>query len=102
MNYKDVDPKIKRFFPWALFLVVAGLLLLATKYAHAEEDIWACYGPARYEAMSSSWTPCNEMNTICEKVAAYLTHHTVEEGRAEARAKHVPEWIIRKGERCIK
>jgi hypothetical protein len=35
MNYKDVDPKIKRFFPWALFLVLAAMLFLASM-VHAE------------------------------------------------------------------
>ncbi len=103
MKYKDIDPAIKQLFPWSLFLVVAALLLLASCYrkAHAEEDIWACYGSARYEAMSSGWTPCNEMSTLCVKVREYLQSHSAAEARAQAVAKHIPTWLIRKAERCI-
>jgi hypothetical protein len=104
MRYKDVDPKMKRFFPWALFLAAAIMLALAAMAVHAEaeEDIWACYGPARYEAMSSGFTPCTEMSKICVKVREFLASgHTVEEGRAIAVAKNIPEWIVRKAERCI-
>jgi hypothetical protein len=35
MNYKDVDPKIKRFFPWALFLALAALLAFGAMIVHA-------------------------------------------------------------------
>jgi len=102
MKLKDVPPSIKRLFPWALFLVLAAILSIgACSMAHAEEDVWACYGSARYEAMSSGWAPCNEMNTLCDKVKAYLATHSKDEARAEAVAKHVPQWIVRKAERCL-
>ena len=68
----------------------------------AEADVWACYGSARYEAMSSAWTPCNEMSELCLRVRNYLQSHTADEARATARAKHIPEWIIRKAERCLR
>lgn len=99
MNYHDVDPSIKRLFPWALFLVLAGLFAIgAIALAHAEEDVYACYGPARYVAMSAAWPACAE---ICAATREYLKTHTIEEGRAEARTKHIPEWIIKKAERCL-
>jgi hypothetical protein len=102
MNYKDVDPKVKRLFPWALFLVLAALFAFAATRVHAEEDVWACYGSARYEAMSSAWTPCNEMSRICIKVREYISQgHTIEEGRVLAQSKHIPQWIIKKAERCL-
>lgn len=101
MKVSDVDPKIKRLFPWALFLVTAALLLLATKYVRAEGDIWACYGSQRYQAMSSSWIPCTEMSTLCKSVREYLVNHTVEQGRAEAEKPNVPGWLRAKAERCI-
>ena len=100
MKYRDVDPKTKRFFPWALFLVIAGLLVLAT-CAHAEEDVWACYGSQRYQAMSSGWVQCNEMSTLCGRVRQYLNSHTVEEGRAEATRLNLPAWLRAKAERCV-
>ena len=94
---------VKNFFPWAILLVIAALFTLgACSIAYAETDVWACYGSARYEAMSSSWTPCTEMSKLCLKVREYLQSHTADEARATARAKHIPEWIIRKAERCLR
>lgn len=102
MNYREVDPKVKRLFPWSLFLVLAALFLLATcKMAKTEEDVWACYGSSRYEAMSSGWTPCNEMSGLCVKVREFLQTHTKAEAYAVAAEKHIPQWIIRKAERCV-
>ncbi len=105
MKLKDVPPGIRRLFPWALFLVLAVLLTIAgcvlARPAHAEEDHWACYGSARYEAMSSGWTPCNEMNSLCDKLKAYLVTHSRAEARAEAIEKHVPQWLVHKAERCL-
>lgn len=104
MNYKDVDPKIKQLFPWALFLALAVLLFLASMVVHAraDEDVWACYGPARDEAISMGMTPCNEMSKICVKVREFLASgHTVDEGRALAAEKHIPKWIVARAERCV-
>lgn len=98
---RDIDPKIKALFPWALFLVLAALLLFMTGRVHAEEDVWACYGSSRYQAMSSGWPQCNEMSTLCLRVRQYLNSHTVEEGRAEADRIHLPQWLRTKAERCI-
>jgi len=97
MKYKDVDPKIKRLFPWLLFLVLAAAFALAATRVHAAEDVYACYGSARYQAMSSAWPPCNE---ICGRLKAYLVSHTEAEARAEAVARHLPAWLIRKAEAC--
>lgn len=53
MNDKDVDPCVRRFFPWALFLVLAAIFAFgAIRAAHGEEDQWACFGAGRYDAMS--------------------------------------------------
>ncbi len=105
MKLKDVPPSIRGLFPWALFLALAALLAIGAwamaRPAHADEDVWACYGAARYEAMSSGWTPCNEMNSLCDKIRAYLITHSRAEARAEAIEKHVPQWIINKAERCL-
>lgn len=100
MKLKDVDPKIKRLFPWLLFLVLAAGLVLATTRVHAEEDVWACYGGQRYQAMSSGWPQCNEMSYLCARVRQYLLGHTVEEGRAEAKKLNAPDWLVRKAEKC--
>lgn len=100
-----IDPGVKRFFPWALFLVLAALLAFAASRVHAEEDVWACYGSQRYQAMSSNWVQCNEMGRkgeLCSRVEQYLLSHTVEEGRAEAAKNNVPAWLRAKAERCIR
>lgn len=100
MKYQDIDPKIKRLFPWGLFLAAAALLLLATcARAYAEKDVFECYGPARYQAMSSAWPPCNE---ICGQLKGYLQTHTEAEARAAAIEKHIPAWIVKRAERCIR
>lgn len=101
MNYRDVDPKVKRFFPWALFLALAALLVFASTKVRAEEDVWACYNSQRYQAMSSGWPQCNELSTLCSRVQQYLGSHTVEEGRAEAKKLNAPDWLVRRAERCI-
>jgi hypothetical protein len=89
-------------FPWVIFLMLAVLFLIGvSRHAHAEEDIWACYGASRYQAMSSGWVPCNEMSTLCSRVHQYLQTHTIEEGRAEATQIHLPQWLRTKAERCI-
>lgn len=98
MKYRDVDPKIKALFPWALFLVLALVLAFAATKVHAEEDLWACYGSGRYQAMSSAWPPCNEM---CGKLKAYMQMHTEAEARAKAVEMKLPRWVIRKAERCL-
>jgi hypothetical protein len=106
MNLKDVDPKIKRLFPWTLFLALAVVLCMASMIVHARgadlPDVWACYGPARDEAMAAGMTPCNQMSNLCVKVREFLASgHTIEEGRALAEAKHFPKWIIARAEKCV-
>lgn len=96
---KTIDPKIKRLFPWALFLVTAVVIFFAAlATAHSEPDIWACYGSQRYQAMSSSWPPCTE---VCGRVKAFVEQHGGAEGaRAEAKRIGLPKWMIRKAEKC--
>jgi hypothetical protein len=101
MNDNDIDPTVRKWFPWALFLILAAALAFGATRVHAEDDIWACYGSARYQAMSSGWTPCTEMHSLCDKLKAYLTTHSKAEARAEAIEKHIPQWIVRKAERCL-
>jgi hypothetical protein len=100
---EEIDKAVRKFFPWSLFLGLAVVFALATfiARAHGEEDVWACYGSGRYQAMSSGWPQCNEMSRLCLRVRDYLNSHTVEEGRAEAKAKHIPQWLINKAEKCI-
>lgn len=99
IKYKDVDPKVKRLFPWALFLVLTALLLVGScSFAHGESDVYACYGSGRYEAMQRGWPACNEM---CGKLKAYLQGHSEAEARAKAAEMHLPKWIIRKAEACL-
>src|ERR1035437_8155174 len=104
--------QIKRLFPWLLLLGFAMVLMLTAVVgrAHAgferslppvEEDVWACYGAQRYQAMSSAWPACNEMSTLCVRVQQYLQSHTVEEGRAEGAKLNIPQWLRNKAERCI-
>lgn len=103
MNDNEIDPTVKRFFPWALFLALAALCALgAITLAHSEEDIWACYGSQRYQAMSSGWPPCNTPKSeLCQRVEQYLLGHTLEEGRAKAVELGVPAWLVRRAERCL-
>lgn len=75
MNYRDVDPKIKRLFPWALFLVLAAIFAFAATRVRAEADVWACYGSARYQAMSSDWPRCDKPGG---RLAAYCLSHPKE------------------------
>lgn len=100
MTKKIYDPTIKRLFPWALFAVLAVVFFLAAMAtARGEPDIWACYGAQRYEAMSSSWPPCNE---VCGRVKAFVEQHGGAEGaRAEAKRIGLPKWMIRKAEKCV-
>lgn len=84
---KNIDPKIKRLFPWGLFLFLAFIFAgLAISRAHGEEV-------RKPPSTWSSWS--------CDMVKSYLTTHTIAEARAEAVAHHVPQWIIRKAEKCI-
>lgn len=100
MKDHDIDPIVRKFFPWALFLVLALVLALGAK-AHGEEDVWACYGAQRYQAMSSAWPACNEMSTLCLRVRQYLGSHTEAEGRAKAVELNAPAWLVRRAEKCI-
>lgn len=92
---------MKKYFPWSLFLAMAIIIVVLCgllRQARGEEDVWACYGSARYQAMSSNWPQCNE---FCGKVKSYLQTHTEAEGRAKAAELHLPNWLIRKAEKCL-
>ncbi len=100
----DIDPKVRRFFPWALFLALALAFAVAATRVHAEEKSWDldCYGAQRYQAMSEGWPECHaKLSYICERVQQYLAGHTPEEGKAEAKKRNVPDWLVRKAERCL-
>lgn len=53
----DIDPKVKQFFPWALFLVCAGLLGLAA-YWTGERNTYECYAQPG-QAIFDGAPPCN-------------------------------------------
>jgi hypothetical protein len=70
---KNIDPSVKKFFPWALFLALALMFsILAARTARSEGDVWACYGSARYQAMSSEWPQCNKPGG---RLAAFCQAH---------------------------
>jgi hypothetical protein len=80
MRVRDVDPKIKKLFPWSLFLTLALLFALG-----------AC-SLARAADAKPSYT--------CEWVRDYLATHTEAEARAKAAELHLPKWLVRKAEKC--
>jgi hypothetical protein len=87
MRVRDVDPRIKRCFPWALFLALAVVLAISAcslRSARGGEKPW--FNPAE-------WT--------CEKLKGYLATHNEAEARAKAAELHLPKWIIRRAERCV-
>jgi hypothetical protein len=56
MKYKDVDPRIKRLFPWSLFLLVATLFLLAScEMARAHPDQPTCDEVVKRVGMKPLW-----------------------------------------------
>lgn len=62
---KDVDPKVKQFFPWALFLVVAIVFGIAATYIHKPTvDDYACYGRDQYQAMWDNKPICKKPGLI--------------------------------------
>lgn len=87
MNYKDVDPKIKALFPWALFLVLALLFSLGAcslalgADAPPQKPTWSDY--------------------TCEMLRSYLATHSEAEARAKAVELHLPKWVIRRAEKCL-
>jgi hypothetical protein len=80
-----IDPKVRAFFPWALFLVFAILFALAAMAtgAHAAD------------------APQPSMGWTCETVRQYLLTHTEAEARAKAVELHLPKWLVRRAEKCI-
>lgn len=83
-----IDPKIRRLFPWALFLFLAALFALGALSEARGDD-----AHPRQAASSWHWT--------CDDLRAYLSTHTEAEARAEAVARHLPQWLIRKAEKCL-
>lgn len=113
MNYKDVNPNLKRYFPWALFLVLAALFSLAACSLARGDDKPPCYGQTVDDHTYTAWPECRKpqpepkpsfsvADWTCEKLRDYLSTHTEAEARAQAVEMHLPKWIIRKAERCIK
>lgn len=45
----NIDPKVKRFFPWALFLGLAVLLIVLTFCRPAPAMSWACKPLQKFE-----------------------------------------------------
>jgi hypothetical protein len=95
-----VDPLVKRFFPWGLFLALAVVFLIASCVARAEDDQYACYGSSRYQAMYDSWPSCSERN-LCDRIRQYIREHP-EESKIGAIEEHLPKWIMKKAEACLK
>jgi hypothetical protein len=89
VKQKIIDPAVKKFFPWALFLVVAALFMLGScVIAHSEEPV-----PKPTPLSYADWT--------CEKLRGYLATHSEAEARATAIEMHLPKWLVRKAEKCI-
>lgn len=83
-----IDPGVKKFFPWSLFLVMAVVLFLgAMKLAHGEEAIVV------KKPSWSDWT--------CDNLRTYLATHTEAEARAQAALMHLPKWVIKRAEKCL-
>lgn len=55
--------------PIVFSIAIVLALWLSAKPAHAEADNYACYGSARYEAMSSAKPGCNELPFYCRALA---------------------------------
>lgn len=62
---EEIDPGVRRFFPWALFLVCAILFGIAAHYiAKPTIDDYACYGRDQYQAMWDQKPPCKGPSMI--------------------------------------
>jgi hypothetical protein len=60
-----VDPKVKRFFPWALFLACALAFGIAAHYMEKPTiDDFVCYGHDQYQAMWDGKPPCKGASVI--------------------------------------
>ena len=62
---KEQMERMKRYFPWGMFLIVAVLFALAAMMlpAHGmgwfkDPDPYSCYGAARYQAMYDGAPTC--------------------------------------------
>jgi hypothetical protein len=76
-----VDNKIKKFFPWALFLAFALIFAVAScSMARAADKPYPF---------------------TCQWLRDYLATHSEAEARAKAVELHLPKWIIHKAERCL-
>ncbi len=125
MRVRDVPPSIKRFFPWSLFLIAAAVLgyLAFINRAHGREFNYECFGAGRYDAMSRGFGPedCPKKGEefdsrdghyrkpakpswadyTCAKLHSYLAEHSEAEARAKAIELHLPQWVVRRAEKCI-
>lgn len=116
MRIKDVDPKIRRLFPWALFLVLAALLALGAVAHGADAPVTdgpPCYGQAINDQTYTPWNECRRpivapskpksawSEWTCDKLRGYLQNHTEAEARAKAAEMHLPNWVIRRAEKCV-
>ena len=55
MKVRDVDPKIRRLFPWAFFLALATLLALGAMIVHANADGITCDEVVRRVGVKPLW-----------------------------------------------
>lgn len=91
LKTKEIDPAVRKFFPWGLFLALAVLFMLGScMIAHAQPS-----EPVSEEPKPSyaDWT--------CEKLRGWMSTHTEAEARAKAVEMHLPRWLVRKAEKCI-
>jgi hypothetical protein len=90
---------LRPFFPWSLFLTVSIILFaLASCGAKAyDPDNLPPMLPSSQDGdkPSASWTDWS-----CDKLRAYMATHTVEEAQAKAVELHLPQWLVKKAERC--
>lgn len=108
------DPTVAKFFPWALFLVLAILFSLgALRYAHgadlSDADKPPCYGETVDDHHYTAWPECRKPQPkpkptwseyTCATVRDYLLTHTEAEARAKAVELHLPAWVVKRAEKC--
>lgn len=97
---RETVTKLRPLFPWSLFLVVSVILLAlascgAKAYDNTLPPMIDILPPEPTKAPAVSWADWS-----CDKLRVYMTTHTEDEARAQAIALHLPQWLIRKAERC--
>jgi hypothetical protein len=106
----------EQFAWWPMFgLLLSALtimLVLAVGPAHPAEapPYWKCNGTAETNAAgceeaypSGAEAPKKQPlweKYSCEALRSYLSTHTEDEARDEAKRLHLPRWLVRRAERC--